>query len=157
MTTTRGLVPHSLRAGIVPVLFLLLAAWVTHEALQMPLGTILAPGAGFFPLGLGLLLAVLALLLWVIEGRGTSTSEDAASSQWRQVVCLTACVIAAAWLFEPVGFLVTTAVFLTVTIAMLGHVAWWRAAAMAIVGSATAWIVFVRILKIALPSGILPL
>lgn len=157
MTTTRGRVPYSFRAGIVPALFLLLAAWIAYESLQMPLGSVLAPGAGLFPLGLSVLLALLATLLWIVEGFGPATSETARPSEWREAIWLTACVLAAAWFFEPAGFLVTTASFLTITVAVLGRVALWRAAAMAIVGSAAAWVVFVRILKIALPTGILPL
>lgn len=157
MSTAQRRPMHLVRAGMVPLGFLLLAAWISYESLQMPLGTLNMPGAGFFPLVLGLLLGVLALLLAAVEGRATASDDTAAPTEWRGVICLAASVLAAAWLFERTGFLVTMAAFLTVTTAVLGRIAWWRSAAMAVVGSATAWVVFVRVLKIALPSGIMPM
>jgi putative tricarboxylic transport membrane protein len=148
---------HLVRAGIVPLGFLLLAAWISYESLQMPLGTLHMPGAGFFPLVLGLLLGVLALLLSAAEGLAAASDDTAAPTDWRGVICLAASVLAAAWLFERAGFLVTMAAFLTVTTAVLGRIAWWRSAVMSVAGSVTAWVVFVHVLKIALPSGLMPM
>lgn len=148
---------HLVRASIVPLGFLLLAAWISYEALRMPLGTLHMPGAGFFPLVLGLLLGILALLLSAVEGLATASDDRAAPTDWRGVMCLAASLLAAAWFFERAGFLVTMAAFLTVTTAVLGKISWWRSAVMAVVGSATAWVVFVHVLKIALPSGIMPM
>jgi Tripartite tricarboxylate transporter TctB family len=155
--TTRRRHMHLLRASIVPLGFLLLAAWISHESLQMPLGTLHMPGAGFFPLVLGLLLGLLALLLSAVERLAAASDDTGAPTDWRGAICLGASVLAAAWLFERTGFLVTMAAFLTVTTAVLGGIGWWRSAVMAVVGSAIAWVVFVRVLKIALPSGIMPM
>lgn len=157
MSASRRRPVDFVRAGTIPLGFLLLAAWIASESLHMPLGTFQMPGAGFFPLGLGLLLGILALLLWAAQGPDPAASDAAQPTQRAEVICLTVCLVAAAWLFERVGFLITMAVFLTVTTAMLGRIAWWRAAALAAVGTAAAWLVFVRVLKIALPSGVSPL
>jgi putative tricarboxylic transport membrane protein len=155
--TTQRRPMHRVRASIVPLGFLLLAAWISYESLQMPLGTLHMPGAGFFPLVLGLLLGVLALLLSAVEGLAAASDDAATLTDRHGVICLAASVLAAALLFERAGFLVTMAAFLTVTTAVLGRIAWWRSAVMAVVGCAAAWVVFVRVLKIALPSGIIPM
>ena len=45
---------EQIKASSVAVAFLLLSAWICVEALQVPLGSFRMPGAGFFPLFLGL-------------------------------------------------------------------------------------------------------
>jgi Tripartite tricarboxylate transporter TctB family len=90
-----------------------------------------------------------------VEGSAIVSHDTPAPTEWRRVICLATSVLAAAWLFERAGFVLTMAAFLTVTTAVLGKIAWWRSALMAVVGSAIAWVVFVRVLKIALPSGIM--
>ena len=145
------------RASVVPLIFLLLAAWISFEALRVPVGTFRMPGAGFFPLGLGMLLGVFALCLWLLN-RGRPASE--AVTMWRerrQVICLTASVLAAALLFEHAGFILTMAAFLTITTSMLGSIAWAKSLVLAVVGSFAAYFLFARVLKIALPVGVFPM
>src|SRR5262245_41904458 len=88
MSTTRRRPMHLVRAGIVPLGFLLLAVWISYESLQMPLGTLHMPGAGFFPLVLGLLLGVLALLLSAAERLAAASDDTAAPTDWRGAICL---------------------------------------------------------------------
>jgi tripartite-type tricarboxylate transporter receptor subunit TctC len=61
------------RAGSVALVFLLLAAFICVEALQVPFGGLRMPGAGFFPLLLGVTLGVFSLMLL-----GTSLLNPAA-------------------------------------------------------------------------------
>jgi putative tricarboxylic transport membrane protein len=72
------------------------------------------------------------------------------------VVYLAGMTVAAVVLFERVGFLLTMALFLVVAMRMLGRMNWGTAVVVALVGSVTSYVVFVRVLLINLPSGILP-
>jgi hypothetical protein len=144
------------KAGGITLVFLLLAAFICFEALQVPFGSVRMPGAGFFPLLLGVTLGVLSLLLL-----GTSLLDAGGESldvrpERREVFQLTASIFVAVFLFEWAGFLLTMALFAAVVMKMLGTMSWGTAVVLALLGSVTAYIVFGRVLLIALPSGILP-
>jgi len=144
------------RAGSVALVFLLLAAFICFEALQVPFGGLRMPGAGFFPLLLGVTLGVLSLMLL-----GTSLLTPAAGSpdvrpERPEVFYLVGSIFAAVLLFELAGFLLTMALFTAVAMKVLGSMSWATAVGLAVVGSVTAYVVFSRVLLIALPSGILP-
>jgi hypothetical protein len=146
-----------LRVGGIPGIFLVLAAWICFEAFQVPLGGFRMPGAGFFPLTLGLTLAVLALILVGVNLASPVAGQTDAWPERREVLYLVASVVAGAWLFERAGFLITMALFLALTTRVLGRIGWVTAVVLALVGSVVAYIVFGRVLLIALPSGILPI
>ena len=74
-----------LRVGIVPGVFLLLAAWICFEALQVPLGGLRMPGAGFFPLALGLTLAVLSVMLLALNMFSPADGRTGAWPERREV------------------------------------------------------------------------
>jgi putative tricarboxylic transport membrane protein len=144
------------KAGSVPGVFLLLAAWICFEALQVPLGSFRMPGAGFFPLALGLALGMFAVMLLGMSLLSPASGSTDAWPERRDGVYLVASVVAAVWLFERAGFLLTMALFLALTTRVLGKISWLTAVVLALVGSVTAYVVFSRVLLIALPSGILP-
>src|SRR5262245_35851233 len=123
VTSVRG--PREwFRAGSVPIVFLLLAVWISVEALQVPLGTFRMPGAGFFPLALGLILGLLSVLLW---GTRILAPVDGSTGAWperREVLYLIGSVAAAVGLFEHLGFLFTMTLFLALTVRVLGKTNW---------------------------------
>jgi putative tricarboxylic transport membrane protein len=144
------------KASSVAVVFLLLGAWICVEALQVPLGTFRMPGAGFFPLVLGVTLGVLSLLLLgmsLLNPAGVPT--EVRPERW-EVLYLMGSIVAAVWLFERAGFLLTMALFAGVAMKVLGKMSWVTAAVLAVVGSVMAYVGFGRVLQIALPSGLLP-
>jgi putative tricarboxylic transport membrane protein len=148
--------PMAARASSIAVVFLLLGAWICFEALQVPVGSFRMPGAGFFPLVLGVTLSVFSLMLL-----GTSLLSPAgASTQFRperpEVLYLAGSMFVAVWLFERAGFVLTMALFAGVVMKVLGKMNWVAAVTLALVGSVAAYVVFSRVLLIALPSGILP-
>jgi putative tricarboxylic transport membrane protein len=144
------------KAGIVAVIFLLVGAWICYEALLVPVGSVRMPGAGFFPLVLGTALSVLALMLL---GVGLLSSASETTRVWPtrpEVLYLAGSIIVAVWLFERAGFLLTMALFLGTTVRVLGTLSWLTVVMVAVVGSVASYVVFGRVLLIALPSGILP-
>jgi len=97
------------KAGSVPGVFLLLAAWICFEALQVPLGSFRMPGAGFFPLALGLALGMFAVLLLGMSLLSPTSGSTDAWPERRDGFYLVVSVVAAVWLFERAGFLLTMA------------------------------------------------
>ena len=147
---------EKVKAGSVPAVFLFLGAWICFEALQVPLGSFRMPGAGFFPLALGLALGLFSVLLLGMSLVSPASGSTDAWPERREPFYLVASVVAAVWLFERAGFLLTMALFLAFTTRVLGRIKWLTAVALALVGSVAAYVVFSRVLLIALPSGILP-
>jgi putative tricarboxylic transport membrane protein len=145
-----------LKASVAPVVFLLVALWVCFEALQVPLGTFRMPGAGFFPLALGLALGLCSILLLALSLASPAFESTEGWPERRDVFYLAACVIAAVWLFERAGFVLTMSLFLAATTRVLGRLSWLTAIVVALIGSIVAYVIFGRLLVIALPSGILP-
>jgi putative tricarboxylic transport membrane protein len=144
------------KATVVPVAFLFLGAWICVEALQVPVGSLRMPGAGFFPLLLGMTLSVLSISLLgmcLLNPVGSSTHLGPERSE---VFYLVASMFAAVWLFERAGFLLTMILLAGVVMKVLGRMSWGTALVLAAMGSLAAYVVFSRVLQIALPSGILP-
>jgi putative tricarboxylic transport membrane protein len=144
------------KATVVPVAFLFLGAWICVEALQVPVGSLRMPGAGFFPLLLGMTLSVMSISLLgmcLLNPVGSSTDLGPERSE---VFYLVASMFAAVWLFERAGFLLTMILLAGVVMKVLGRMSWGTALVLAAMGSLAAYVVFSRVLQIALPSGILP-
>jgi putative tricarboxylic transport membrane protein len=143
-------------ASSVAVAFLLLSAWICFEAFQVPLGSFRMPGAGFFPLFLGLTLGGLSVMLLAQSLVGPASGSMRVWPKQPEVFYLVGSIIAAAAIFERAGFLLTMTLFLGVAMSVLGKMKWPAAVALALVGSVSSYLVFSRALQIALPSGILP-
>lgn len=144
------------KAVLVAVLFLLMGVWICLEALQVPFGSFRMPGAGFFPLLLGMTLGAFSIVLLGMNLLVVSQQPTRLWPERRDVLYLMGAILASAWLFERAGFLLTMAPFLGVLIKVLGKIGWPTAVVLALAGSVTAYVLFSRLLLIALPSGVLP-
>jgi hypothetical protein len=114
------------------------------------------PGAGFFPLLLGLTLSALSIVLLGMTLLGASARLTHVWPERPDLFYLAGAILASAWLFERAGFLLTMALFLTVVMKALGRIGWATAVILALIGSVMSYFLFGRLLLIALPSGILP-
>jgi hypothetical protein len=142
-------------AVVLPIVFLLIALWICLEALQVPFGSFRMPGAGFFPLLLGVTLGLLALVFLGMSLFSSTGGATWFSSTRPEIVSLISVMFAAVWLFERAGYLLTMALFLGVTMKVLGKTGWTAAVMVALIGSVASYLLFGRVLMIALPSGIL--
>lgn len=133
--------------------------WYIFEALKMPLVAGKAPGSGWMPLLLGVLMAFLATLLYISSVR-RSNSQDK-SVDWPKgrglvnnvgiLVGLAVSVI----LLQLVGYLISTFVFLLGLLFLLGRYNWKFATGMATVSTAILYWIFKIWLAIPLPPGLI--
>lgn len=144
------------RAALVPLIFFLIGIWLCLESFQVPFGSFRMPGAGFFPLLLGLTLSGLSIVLLAMTLLGASARLTQVWPERLDLFYLAGAILASAWLFERAGFLLTMALFLTVVMKALGQMGWATAVILALIGSVVSYFLFGRLLLIALPSGILP-
>jgi putative tricarboxylic transport membrane protein len=146
-----------------------LGAFVIFGASQLPAIPGQDFGPGFFPmlLGIGLMLGGIAYALtslWrpyapvaIAEGEvdafGTETDGPTqpyyAALAWLIIGLLSMIV-----LWERVGFIILLSVFLVVFL-MLLRVAFWRAALLCVLLTIAVYLVFIRLLMVPLPAGLL--
>jgi putative tricarboxylic transport membrane protein len=123
-------------------------------ARPIPIGTVGAPGPGLLPTALGLSLIVLGLLA-AVRARVERSTEPVPVLEPRAVVTMLALGGAVA-AFEPLGFLPTALLFLTVLFRALGA-GWRKAVLLGVAIGGGAWLLFERALSVQLPAGIMPL
>lgn len=92
---------------------------VAERGLSYSVGSITDIGPGFFPFGLGLLLAALAglrLLAIALEWR-TSTAEDSAAEKfpWRPTIVITVAMVGWILMLKPYGLVPATIMLVLVT------------------------------------------
>jgi putative tricarboxylic transport membrane protein len=143
-------------ATLVPIGFLLISVWICLEAMQVPFGSFRMPSAGFFPLLLGLTLGLLSLILLAMNLYGGPGGVARVTPSRPEILYLIGTMFASVWLFERAGYLLTMALFLGVTMKLLAKTRLPAAVIIALMGSVASYLLFDRVLMIALPSGILP-
>ncbi|MFC5604772.1 tripartite tricarboxylate transporter TctB family protein [Sporosarcina koreensis] len=126
---------------------------------QLPLYPYTQVDADVLPKGLGFLLLGLAILLF-IQNRPETEEEKQKRNIKKEDVILLLLTLAALLLYvfflEILGFILTTGIFLIVTMRMFGYMNWKRNVMVSLVFTFILYIAFNYLLKIYLPQGILP-
>jgi putative tricarboxylic transport membrane protein len=116
-------------------------------------GDVLGPAA--YPALIGSLAALLALAQWVRSGSRPSATTGILWRQHRRAIVLAALLLAYVILLEPMGFPLSTSVFLALSTLWLGETRWLRAAAIGVAVTFLMYVIFDRVLDANLPLGIL--
>ncbi len=93
--------------------FIFFSGVTIYLALKLPLGKIGKPGPGFFPLLLSVVIGFLAFVLFLrtLRSKVESGTEEIPTTKWRLLYLLgDLCLYA--FLFRPLGFLISTWIFL---------------------------------------------
>jgi len=128
-------------------------------ALQLPLGTLRAPGSGLFPLLLGLILMGLAachlLQLSLAKSKPTTGPEGqrGPAGSARRVLLFMGAVGIATALLEPLGYPLVSFLLMLALLRLLGMRAWQSSLVIAVVTTGASYLLFVRWLQIPLPAG----
>jgi putative tricarboxylic transport membrane protein len=150
MTKERGGSLIFLAAGIYGLVF----------SVGLPFGQWNEPGPGVFPLALSILLCVSGIV-WFIRGKATGEKKETVG--WGaftrkfvttiQIVGLTGAFILA---LEPLGYLLTSILYLFVLFFWVSRYRVWKAALLAVTFGVGSWLFFGKLLTTPLPKGFLP-
>ena len=126
-------------------------------SLQLPLGTLRAPGSGFFPFALGLMLVALAagelLRLHLARPKpAPAAPAPAADGAARRVVLFMAVVAVSTALLQPIGYVASSFLLMLGLLRVLGS-SWSASALIAALSAAACYILFVLWLRIPMPAG----
>ena len=118
------------------------------------------PGASFFPLVLALLLAVLgAAFAWsrpqkeCTEAAGDAQDEVSVRPQTMKFVAL---LIGLILLFLYLGGLLSLSIFVVAEMRLVERASAWMSLTVGVVTFIAVWLIFVKVLSVPLPIGILP-
>lgn len=147
------------------VFFLAVGAFFTlysHFVLyarQTEIGSWREPDAGFLPFWGGLTLAAMSILLLISSFRSGATmpgpSFFPARDSWRRVAITFASLAVYNLLLNPLGFTLTTFLFLGFLLKVIFPQSLRRTLLVSVIGSAAAHFLFIDFLETQLPKGIL--
>ncbi len=125
---------------------------------SVDIGTMEEPGPGFLPLWAGILLAILsAVLLGKTFFKKFEKGElfFPERDSWKRVGMVVASLITYNLLLKPLGFILVTFLFVAFLVRFIFPQTWLRTAVTAALSTAGAQFVFVTLLEIHFPRGLL--
>ena len=139
-------------------LLFLFGAVTAYFSLRMPVGTFRAAGSGLFPLGLGILLMGLSIVLLIKAGaqRKPVTEKkpsDEFSQPTKQVILFTSAIALAILLFKELGYPLMSFLLLLALLRILGVRSWAYSLSLSLLTATGAYFLFVVWLQIPLPKG----
>lgn len=150
----RGLLGNSeLWGGLVGLALGIFVIWAGHK---LKIGSINDPGSGFVLFYTGILMCLFActIIVSAVTEGGPSVASLWAGMRWTKPLVVVACLSAFAFLFEPLGFLLSSIPLLLLLLRVIDPVRWTLAVPLAVLVPLGVWFVLKRALLIQLPSGI---
>jgi putative tricarboxylic transport membrane protein len=143
-------------AGGLGLLFGLWFTWYTWT--NVPMGTQDRPGAGVFPLVVGIGLVLVSLMTIVEAWRTAAVAGEVGfptGEKRRTLLLLAAAFVAFVALYQFLGQYVASSLFMIAALAILGTRSWVRNVLYGLAIGVTISFVFVELLGVNLPMGVL--
>jgi putative tricarboxylic transport membrane protein len=139
------------------VCFILFSTFVVWGSLDLEYYTKLGPGAGFFPLWLGVAMVALSLVWLVQVLRRTGKTPTAPSLPDRsgiiRILAIIASLVAAALVMNLLGFQVAMFLLLVFLLLVMGRQSIWLTVIISLAGSVGVYRVFVAYLDVQLTAA----
>jgi len=142
--------------------FLALAVFICHQSMRIGVGTLLRPRPGLmsFVAGAGIGLLSLAFLIQILLGKGETSSEPSGEAErggrMATIVAISVSLfvytIAVNWL----GFILATLLFVLFLFRTVETESWWRSMTKAVLVTLGNYLLFVVVLELQVPKGLLP-
>jgi len=140
-------------AGIVLLVFACAIVWVS---LLMPAGDAGAPGPGYFPRALGLLLAIASIVLIARALRLRNGADEAIALGNRDIAITLLALLVLGLVFEFVGYLIAATLFMLALLRAFSRLGWIASTVAAVASAVASYALFVKLLGVTLPVGLLP-
>lgn len=139
-------------------LIFLFGAATAYLSLRMPIGTFRSAGPGLFPLGLGILLMVLSIILLIkayVQGKliWEKKPHSEVPRSAKQVILFMGAIALATLLFKELGYPLMWFLLLFALLRILGVRRWVYSLSLSLLTATGAYFLFVLWLQIPLPKG----
>lgn len=135
-------------------LLIAFGAGTAWQAKILSIGVPRAPGPGFFPFCLGVLLIGVGLIIFAQGLKQKTEGREVGQGKWRAYAALAA-VFIYSFIMEPLGYLLATFLLMYFLVTMMIRKKWWFGPLVACLFSLASYVLFGVWLKILLPKGIL--
>jgi len=125
---------------------------------SVDIGTMEEPGPGFLPLWAGVLLGIMSAALIVksfFQKYGAGEAFFPEHDSWKRVIMVVGSLVAYNFLLVPLGFVLTTLCFVAFLVKCIFPQTWLRTVVTAVFSTAGAQIIFVNLLELQFPKGLL--
>jgi len=143
---------------ITAIVLLLFSAFVIWESSGMDLYVEFAPGYGFLPFWLGILMAILSILLFVDAWRRPAARDEPAPFPSRQALINIVLILIGlgmyAFLMEIAGYILDTVLLVLLLLGVVEKEKWATTLIVAVVITAALYVIFQVLLGVNLPKGI---
>ena len=115
-------------------------------------GTAIRPGPGYFPFGLGIILAVLGLI--VLAGsltQGKKNGDPIGAIPWRPLGCIVGAIVFFGYFLPKLGFLISFPIMIVLTSAGGNEFTWKDALLNALILTALSYLIFIYGLQLTIP------
>ena len=124
------------------------------------IGSLTQPGEGYLSLVLGIMLILLSLILLVSQinkrpGAKRVVLTAASFRGWKRIIYAALIMMLAAIFFERVGYLLTFFFMIVLLMKASGPQSWKRIFIMAVLTTAGVYVLFILLLEVQLPHGLL--
>lgn len=144
---------------IAAIVLLSLSAYVIAQSLRMPQWVEFAPGFGFFPFWLGVLMAILSVLLLIDAARRPAAHDEPnpfpKGTALLAVLGSMVALCAYALLLETLGYILTTLFSVAFLMGVVQRDSWRTTLLTAVIVTALLYVIFQVLLGIRLPAGFL--
>ena len=140
------------------IFFLIIGGFFALYARSVDIGTWQEPGPGFLPFWAGLTIAImsLALLLKNLKRKGpVRPSFFPESESWKRVLTTFLALIVYNFIFDLLGFALTTFLFVGVLVKFIFPQSWAKTLIVAVSAAIIARLLFINFLETQLPKGFL--
>jgi putative tricarboxylic transport membrane protein len=145
--------------SIAAIFFLLTGIFFTLYARTVEVGEFTEPGPGFLPFWAGLTLAAMSIILFFKSYRQKAGTVRPfffpQPDSWKRVLAVFLSLIAYNLLLTPLGFTMTTFLFLAFLVKFIFPQTWKRSLVVGVLGSIFARLLFINFLETQLPRGLL--
>jgi drug/metabolite transporter (DMT)-like permease len=110
------------------------------------------PGPGYFPFGLGVILALLGLIVFIGSfGRPMRGGDPVGAIPWRPLICIVGALLLFGFLLPRIGFLISFPLMIVLTAAGSTEFRWKDALLNALVLTVFSYLIFIAGLKLTIP------
>jgi putative tricarboxylic transport membrane protein len=141
------------------LVFLAFGLFGTFEGYRLKPGTLSAPGAGFFPFYLGIIVTILSfILLFKVFMVKLASKEDffKIGGRWKRLLFALALFVAYVYALKPVGFLICSFVLLILLLRVVEGRSWKSTLIISVICTVLSYFVFAKYLGVPLPKGVIP-